>query len=305
VKIGINLPNFGPGMDGQTLLGWARTIEDLGYDLLLVSDHVALTPDAASRSPEPFYEAFTSLAWLAAQTSRIEIGTGVVIMPHRHPLLLARMSATLDQLSQGRFVLGVGVGWARQGYKALNVPFTTRGRVTDEYLAALRQLWSEGRATFDGETVSFTSVHSAPMPHREPSPPVWIGGNSLAAVRRAVRFGDAWHPLWPHADWLRQAALPALRKLTADEGRRPPQLCPRIQVSITPDPLPDATRQTGHGSFEQIRADLRALQAMGAAYLVLDTDPGDQRLRGSARQDWRTLEVLAEKVIDLDTHTVR
>ncbi|MFF3085935.1 TIGR03619 family F420-dependent LLM class oxidoreductase [Streptomyces nojiriensis] len=305
MKIGINLPNFGPGMDPPTLLGWARTIEDLGYDLLLVSDHVALTPDAAGRSPAPFYEAFTSLAWLAAQTSRIEIGTGVVIMPHRHPLLLARMGATLDQLSGGRFVLGVGVGWARQGYEALNVPFTTRGRVTDEYLAALHQLWSEGRATFRGETVSFTSVHSAPMPHRDPAPPVWIGGNSLPAVRRAARFGDAWHPLWPNADWLRHAALPALRQLSAEEERPLPLLCPRIQISLTRTPLPDAGRRTGHGTVAQVRADLRELEALGAAYVVLDTDPGDQRLRGTAQQDWRTLEILAEQVVDLTTHTVR
>ncbi|WP_327178116.1 TIGR03619 family F420-dependent LLM class oxidoreductase [Streptomyces sp. NBC_01335] len=305
MKIGINLPNFGPGMDAQTLLGWARTIEDLGYDLLLVSDHVALTPDAAGRSPEPFYEAFTSLAWLAGQTSRIEIGTGVVIMPHRHPVLLARMGSTLDQLSQGRFVLGVGVGWARQGYQALNVPYTSRGRLTDEYLVALRRLWTDGRATFRGETVSFTSVHTAPMPHRRPTPPIWIGGNSLPAVRRAARHGDAWHPLWPRADWLKQVAVPTLRKLTEEEGRPPVQLCPRIQVSLTSEPLPDATRQTGHGTTDQLRDDLRTLEAMGCSYVILDTDPGDQRLRGTAQQDWRTLETIATQVIDLATHTVR
>lgn len=296
VKFGINLPNFGPGMDPDILLGWARTAEDAGYDLLLVSDHLALTPDAAARSPEPFYEAFTSLAWLAGQTRRIELGTGVVIMPHRHPVQLARMAATLDQLSGGRFVLGVGVGWARLGYQALNVPFHRRGRLTDEYLAALRELWTQGRASFKGETVAFDNIHTAPRPRRRPHPPVWVGGNSLAALRRCARYGDAWHPLWPQAHWLQQA-MAVLRRLAEEEERPVPELCPRIQISITAEPLAEIRRPTGHGTLAQIRSDVAALVEHGARYIVLDTDPGDQRLRRTAQQDWHTLHTLAEHVI--------
>ncbi|MFF5567652.1 TIGR03619 family F420-dependent LLM class oxidoreductase [Streptomyces sp. NPDC012623] len=297
VKFGVNLPNFGPGMDPRTLLCWARTAEDLGYDLLLVSDHLALTPDAAARSPEPFYEALTSLAWLAGQTRRIELGTGVVIMPHRHPVQLARMTATLDRLSGGRFVLGVGVGWARLGYQALGVPFGDRGRLTDEYLAAVRELWTRERASFTGETVTFDRIHTAPRPRRDPHPPVWIGGNSLPALRRSVRYGDAWHPLWPRLGWLRESAVPALRALAEQEERPLPALCPRIQIAVSPVPLDEHRRPTGHGSLAQIRADVAALVELGAQYVILDTDPGDQRLRQSAEEDWRTLETLAEQVV--------
>ncbi|MBE2999548.1 TIGR03619 family F420-dependent LLM class oxidoreductase [Nocardiopsis sp. HNM0947] len=298
MRIGVNLPNFGPDMGPKTLLGWGRTVEELGYDLLLVSDHLALAPDAASRSPAPFYESFTSLAWLAARTERVELGTGVVIMPHRHPLDLARTAATLDQLSDGRLVLGVGVGWARQGYEALGVPFERRGRITDEYLRAVRRVWEQERATFSGEYAVFRDVHTGPAPARWPGPPVWVGGNSRAALRRAVRHGDAWHPLWPQVWWLHEAALPEMRRIARAEERPVPDLCPRIQVSVHSAPLPEDARRTGHGSAEQIRADLEALHALGCAYVVVDTDPGDQRLRRSAEEDWQELARVAQIVSD-------
>jgi alkanesulfonate monooxygenase SsuD/methylene tetrahydromethanopterin reductase-like flavin-dependent oxidoreductase (luciferase family) len=107
----VNVPNFGPGTG--VLRDWARTVEGLGFDLLMVSDHIAVTPDVAEQYPAPFYEPFTTLSWLAGITERIRLGTTVVIVPYRHPLLLARMAANLHQLSGRRFVLGVGVGWAR------------------------------------------------------------------------------------------------------------------------------------------------------------------------------------------------
>src|SRR5689334_11949261 len=127
VQIGVNVPNFGPGTDPATLERWARVVEGLGFDLLMVSDHVTVTPDVAGQYPPPFYEPFTTLAWLAGITKRIRIGTTVLIMPYRQPLLTARMAANLHLLSGGRFVLGVGVGWARQEFEALGVPFNRRG----------------------------------------------------------------------------------------------------------------------------------------------------------------------------------
>ncbi|MFJ6129980.1 LLM class flavin-dependent oxidoreductase [Streptomyces griseoviridis] len=156
---------------------------------------------------------------------------------------------------------------------------------------------AQNRASFRGETVAFERIHTAPRPLRRPHPPVWVGGNSLAALRRSVRYADAWHPLWPQLDWLRQVAVPALGQLAAQEERPVPALCPRIQVRITPDPLNEHDRPTGHGSLAQIRADAAALVELGARYIVLDTDPGDQRLRQSAEHDWQTLKVLAEHVV--------
>ena len=134
--MGVNVPNFGPGTAPGLLRRWAQTVEGLGFDLLMISDHIAVTPDVAGQYPPPFYEPFTTLAWLAGLTERIKLGTTVLIVPYRHPLLIARMAANLNDLSGGRLVLGVGVGWAVQEFDALGVPFRQRGKLTDDYLQA-------------------------------------------------------------------------------------------------------------------------------------------------------------------------
>lgn len=182
-------------------------MEGLGFDLLMVSDHIAITPDVAERYPAPFYEPFTTLSWLAGITTRVRLGTTVLIAPYRHPLLTARMAANLDRLSGGRLVLGVGVGWARQEFAALGIPFEQRGRLTDDHLRAVRAAWSD---TADYGTRRI---------------PVWVGGNSDAGLRRAVRLGDAWHPLRCTMPWLREAAVKL--KASAREQHLPvPALAP-------------------------------------------------------------------------------
>jgi alkanesulfonate monooxygenase SsuD/methylene tetrahydromethanopterin reductase-like flavin-dependent oxidoreductase (luciferase family) len=159
------------------LRGWAQTVEGLGFDVLMMSDHVAVTPDVAEQYPAPFYEPFTTLSWLAGITQRIQLGTTVLLMPYRHPLLTARMAANLNDLSGGRFILGAGVGWARQEFAALGVPYERRGALTDEHIRAVRTAWEDSKDYRSGRI------------------PIWIGGNSDAGIRRAVRLGDAWHPL--------------------------------------------------------------------------------------------------------------
>ena len=197
MQLGVNVPNFGPGTDPDVLRRWALTVEGLGFDLLMVSDHVAVTPDVATQYPAPFYEPFTTLAWLAGLTRRIRLGTTVLILPYRHPLLTARMAANLNDLSGGRLVLGVGVGWARQEFDALGVPFRERGRLTDLHLLAIRAAWADAE-----------DYRSGPIP-------VWIGGNSDAALRRAVRLGDAWHPLRFTPGWL-TGALDRMKAIAAE-----------------------------------------------------------------------------------------
>ncbi|MET8436714.1 LLM class flavin-dependent oxidoreductase [Streptomyces sp900116325] len=167
MEIGVNVLNFGPGCDPGVLRSWARTVEDLGFDLLMVSDHVVITPDVAERYPAPFYEPFTTLSWLAGLTTRVRLGTTVLIAPYRHPLLTARMAGNLQELSGGRLVLGVGAGWARQEFAALGVPFERRGRLTDEHLRDMRAAWAD-TASYSGRRI-----------------PVWVGGNSDAGLRRA------------------------------------------------------------------------------------------------------------------------
>ncbi|MGX7673718.1 LLM class flavin-dependent oxidoreductase [Plantactinospora sp. DSM 117369] len=154
----------------------------------------------------PFYEAFTTLAWLAAHTHSIELGPSVAVVPQRHPLQLARVTATLDQLSGGRLILGVGIGWATDAFDALGIPFSRRGKLTDECLLALRELWTTDLASFHGETVYFDNVHPASRPARVPHPPIWIGGNSPAALVASrdlrPRRPERPHPPGPgHAAW--------------------------------------------------------------------------------------------------------
>ncbi|WP_433264973.1 LLM class flavin-dependent oxidoreductase [Actinosynnema sp. CS-041913] len=252
--IGVNVPNFGPGTSPGVLRDWARTVEGLGFDLLMMSDHVAVTPDVAEQYPAPFYEPFTTLSWLAGVTERITLGTTVLIAPYRHPLLVARMAANLAQLSGGRFVLGVGVGWARQEFEALGVPFRQRGKLTDELIVAVRSAW-EAEADYG--------------PARTP---IWVGGHSDGALRRAVRHGDAWHSLrLTHSSW--RDALARLETIAAEEQKPVPALTPRILLRLTDRPLED--RRIGEGSVEQVVGDLTELRAQGAQAVVLDPYAGD------------------------------
>ncbi|PZG15963.1 LLM class flavin-dependent oxidoreductase [Nonomuraea aridisoli] len=276
MRIGVNVPNFGPGTDPAVLRRWALTVEALGYDLLMISDHVAVTPDVAQQYPAPFYEPFTTLSWLAGVTERIRLGTSVLIVPYRHPLLVARMAANLARISDGRLVLGVGVGWARQEFEALGVPFERRGRLTDDHLRAMRAAWADE-----------DDYRSGPIP-------IWVGGNSEAGMRRAVLLGDAWHPLRDlTVQRLRDAA--GLLKELADQMERPvPALTPRILLRLTDSPIPESDRVAGEGSIEQIVDDLRQLRLLGADTVVLDPFGGnpDETLRPQTA--WRALATVAE-----------
>jgi probable F420-dependent oxidoreductase len=303
VKVGINLVNFGPGGSVPSMLRWARVAESLGYHLLMSSDHVAVTPDVHARYPAPLWEPFTTLAWLAPQVPALELGTTVVIVPYRHPLEVARMAAQVDQFCGGRFIFGVGVGWARQEFEALGVPFARRGAMTDEYLHAIRACWTRDVASFEGRFVRFREVRTTQRPLRVP--PVWVGGGSEAALRRAASLGDAWHPIRVKLPVLREA-LPRLRKL-ADEAKRPvPALCPRMHLRITERPVPAQDRLMGHGTLDQVRGDLAALLDMGAEYVLLDTVIAED-VEASRHHEaaWAMLATLADRVLDLPRQTLR
>jgi probable F420-dependent oxidoreductase len=305
MKIGVNLLNWGPGVSPDALARTSALIEALGYHLVMISDHVAPTPDVVAKYPTPLYDPFTTLGWLAATTRRVELGTTVIIVPYRSPILTARMAATVDRLSEGRFIFGVGVGWAPQEFAALGVPFTRRGAVSNDYLQAIKTLWTQDVASHSGAFVSFKDVHTAPRPLRSPHPPIWVGGSSDAALRRAVRYGDGWHPNRVRMEWLRDIGLPKLQAFAAAEGRRVPALCPRIRLELTESPLPDAQRLVGQGTLDQMRKDLHALEALGAEYVLLDSAGDDPQATRDQEPLWRMLTTLAEQVLDLAHQTLR
>jgi probable F420-dependent oxidoreductase len=305
MKVGVNLLNWGPGVSPDALARTTAVVEALGYHLLMISDHVAPTPDVAVKYPTPLYDPFTTLGWLASATRRIELGTTVIILPYRNPMLTARMAATVDRLSGGRFIFGVGVGWAKQEFEALGVPFTRRGAISNDYLEAIKTLWTRDVASYTGPFVSFKDVHTAPRPLRSPHPPIWIGGSTDAALRRAVRHGDGWHPNRVRMDWLRDTGLPKLKAVAAAEGKPVPALCPRIRLELTDSPRPDEQRLIGQGTLDQMRKDLEGLDSLGAAYVLLDSAGDDPQATREQEPLWRMLTTLAEKVLDLPHQTLR
>lgn len=273
VLIGVNVPNFGPGTNPAVLRDWARTVEGLGFDLLMVSDHVVVTPDVAQQYPAPFYEPFTTLSWLAGVTERITLGTTVLIAPYRHPLLVARMAANLSELSGDRLVLGVGIGWARQEFAALGIPFHQRGKLTDELITVVREAWQDA---------GYRAGHI----------PIWVGGHSDGALRRAVRLGDAWHPLrQTPGDW--QESLARLKKVAQDKPL--PALAPRILLRLTNEPLAD--RRLGEGTIEQVVGDLRRLRADGARAVVLDPYTGDPEQTRHPETPWHALATVRKEFL--------
>jgi len=305
MKVGVNLINFGPSASPASLRRWAQLTEALGYHLLMTSDHIAITPDVQSRYPAPQYEPLTTLGWLAGVTSHIEIGSTVMILPYRSPLETARSFANIDQLSGGRCILGVGVGWAREEFAALNVPFEKRGAMTNEYLAAIKALWTQDVASFEGEFVRFQDVHTAPRPVQTPHPPIWVGGSSDAALRRTVRYGDAWHPIRIRIDWFRDTGIPRLREFADAEGKPMPALCPRIRLRLTDTPLPDDERVAGEGTLDQVHGDLKALEELGCDYVLLDSFHDDIEATRHGEAAWAMLATMAAQVLDLANQTIR
>ncbi|MEL0110574.1 MAG: LLM class F420-dependent oxidoreductase [Rickettsiales bacterium] len=305
MKAGVNLINFGPSANPVNLRRWVRVVEGLGFHSLLTSDHIAVTPDVSSRYPAPLYEPISTLGWLAGITDRIEIGTTVIIVPYRSPLETARALANIDQLSGGRLIFGVGVGWAQEEFAALGLDYRKRGAMTDEYLAAIKQLWTEDVASFEGAYVRYSGVDTAPRPVRQPHPPIWVGGSSDAALRRAIRLGDAWHPIRIREEGLRKEGIPRLQALAAEEGLPVPALCPRIRLRLLETPADDATRVMGEGTADQVHRDLAALEEMGCAHVLLDTYFEDIEATRNVEASWRMLATVAERMLDLDGECVR
>ncbi len=305
MKVGVNLINFGPGANADSFRRTVEISETLGYHFVMTSDHIAVTSDVNGRYPAPFYEPLSTLGWLAGITKTMEIGSTVIIVPYRSPLETAKACANIDQLSGGRFIFGIGVGWAEGEFGVLGAPFNRRGAMTDEYLEAIKLLWTEDLASFEGEYISFDEVHTAPRPVQQPHPPIWVGGPSAAAMRRAVRHGSAWHPIRITIEQFKNTDIPLLKKIAEQEEMPVPDLCPRIRLRITDSPMDDGQRLTGEGTIDQIRGDLEELHALGCTYVLLDSFYGDVEATRNHQATWRMLATVAEEALDLANETVR
>jgi probable F420-dependent oxidoreductase len=232
MKFGIAFANVGPFGLPEHALHLARTAEACGFESLWTVEHVVVPAGyqsrypygASGRMPGPedasIPDPLTWLAFVAGATQRVRLATGIVILPQRHPVYLAKEVATLDVLSRGRAILGIGVGWLREEFEVVGVPFEERGARTDEACAALRALWSPGPRAFEGKFQRWAPVHSNPKPVQPGGPPIVVGGHTRAAARRAARVGDGWFPVQYEAETF--AALHAeLREECARVGRDP------------------------------------------------------------------------------------
>jgi probable F420-dependent oxidoreductase len=192
MRFGVALPHFSQLATRDALVITAREAEALGFDSIWTTDHVIMATD----QPEPYgriVEAFASLTYVAALTERVRLGTSVIVLPQREPVLVAKQAAALDLLSGGRLILGIGAGWNEREFGFLGASFADRGRRMDEAIALMRALWSDEAPHFDGQEVHIAEARFGPRPVQPGGPPIWIGGGSRAALRRAATLADGWH----------------------------------------------------------------------------------------------------------------
>ncbi|MBI2868173.1 MAG: LLM class F420-dependent oxidoreductase [Chloroflexi bacterium] len=280
VKFGIRLPvvlevDGGPWEDQagpDTLVRLSQQAEKLGYEYVSAADHVAVPKEVLPRIGARWYEPFVTLAFIAATTTRIRLFTSIVVVPYRPPLPTAKAVSTLDHLSGGRLIFGAAAGYQEREFEALGVPFRQRGAITNEYLRAMKALWTQEVASFEGRFCRFRDVAIAPRSIQKPHPPIWIGGDSQAALRRAVEIGDGWVPTRVNGQELRQM-LDSARSLPAFAAKAHafPVTLPlwplggrATRGSLTVD-TPPLTPRTA--SVDQVLAGIHGLTAAGATTL--------------------------------------
>ncbi len=276
MKFGVILPIWRLSMaEAETL---AVKAEELGLDGVFTPDHI-LAPSATTTHYGPSWpDPFSLLAYLAGRTRRINVGTSVIVLPYRHALVTAKAAATVDQVSGGRFIFGIGVGWDEEEFRDLGLSFQQRGTMSDEYLRIIKTAWTHDVPHFQGEYLSFSGATFAPRPIQQPHPPIWVGATpgrlTSPALRRVAHLGDAWHPLGLSLEAIAKG-MATIRELATQAGRRDlPKTAPRNLLNLT-------TTARGHGRalFEGapdvIAADIRQARALGIDYLTFDLPPID------------------------------
>ena len=312
VNFGFYLPSHGPTARRGPLIEIAQTGERLGFHCMVVDDHV-IAPKVMS-SPYPYsigsdvpweedgehLEQLSELTFLAAVTETIRLVPSVMIVPYRNPVLTAKILATLDVLSEGRLTLGVGVGWMEEEFEALDAqPFADRGAVTNEYLEAFKELWTSDDPTYDGKFVKLSNIEFRPKPVQKPHPPIWVGGQSRPAIRRAVEHGNAWHPVGATpATPLEPTNLAADIAYMYSHAERIARDPSELGVAMKA-PLYDTGRSTKQarrrfsGEPQQIAEDIRTYTDLGVTDLIFDVRSPE------LSQSLERLAWLSEDVISL------
>jgi probable F420-dependent oxidoreductase len=297
MEIGFNLPVSGPMASAEVMANIAQLGESLGFDYLTLTDHVAL-PDTTSPgypysttgefyTPDPGHrvEQLTTAAWVAAKTSKIRIVLAVMVVPHRPAVVTSKMLATIDVLSGGRLVVGIGAGWLKVELDAVSTtPFAERGAVTDEYMDAMRTIWTQDKPVFHGKYVHIDGLLTDPKPLQKPYPPIWVGGESGPSMRRAARIADAWYPIGSNNAHLLDtlprltAGIARIREMTKAAGRDPSAMGVAYRVKRHGQPAPAATdgnRKLFTGTVANTIEDIAAVKQIGVTAIDFDFEGRD------------------------------
>lgn len=287
MKVGFVVPHVGPGSSPEAIDRMCERAEALGAHSLWVVDHVVLpfnrrtkypyvfTRDGFAPSDTAWWDPFSVLTYIAARTTRVQLGTGVIVLPYRHPLWTAKAIATADVLSRGRILFGIGVGWMEDEFTALQLnTFHQRGKVADEQLEIFERAWRDQHVSYDGQFYKFHDVSVTPKPVQKPGPPIVVGGNTEAALRRTIRYAQGWHALSLLPDEL-QTLNGRLQGMARDAGRSEAiPVSMLIAVRLTKEPVDlkslddDDRRSALSGTPEQVVAQLRAYEQAGLQHLM-------------------------------------
>jgi probable F420-dependent oxidoreductase len=275
MRFGLFSMNSGACVAPEATARVARAAEDAGFESLWAGEHVVLPDPRVPPSPmeplDPILDPVVALTYAAAHTRTVRLGTGIIILPQRNPLVLAKELASLDVLSGGRLIVGVGVGYLEPEFRALGAPFAERGRRMDEYLDAMAAIWSADRPAYHGRHVNFEGVQARPRPVQQPSPPIVMGGHSPSAYRRAVQRAHGWYGFALDAARTEQA-LAGLRE-AAERYERPADLG-SLEISVTPRGALDAAAVEQYAALGVHRLVLQprfGLDAAGIEAFVAET----------------------------------
>jgi len=289
LKIGYSLSNNQGMEDIQGVIDLAARCENLGFDSVWASEHIFNVSYVYDRiGDKPYYEPLTVLTYVAAKTSTIGLGTSVLVLPYHNPIRLAKVAATLDVLSGGRVMLGVGVGVIEEELEAMGSPFAERGAITDETIAIMKELWTKEDPSYQGQYHSFSGMKFTPKPVQKPHIPIIIGGTSKAAIRRAARSGAAWHPTALSPEVLAQG-MEYLKEQVVTAGRDPSEV--EVSVSAAIGSTHNHNRYSLGEDPEEVLERAQKYQEMGVGRLVVSPNTRDQsQLRP-------IMEMIAEVVI--------
>lgn len=279
VQIGVTIPNNWGVADPQQVLALGPEAEQMGYDSIWVMDHLFNTGYIRERLEDrPYYHPMAMLSYMSATTSRVTLGTSVLVLPYHNPVELAKYAATLDQMSGGRVILGVGVGAMTEEFEALGIPMSQRGSLTNECINLMRELWASAKPEYHSRNWDFSDLYFSPKP-AQASVPLWVGGSSPGALRRTARLGDGWHPtgLSPEDFAIGRAEI---RSLSRAAGRNPDDIAMSTRVEVEVHGGPSSQRAASRArlpgdDMRALCAGLEAFSEAGVDHFILALNSGD------------------------------